>query len=188
MKYIFYGRMDLDQTTTGELPIIPFFFIIKRAKKISISKFSQVHQSKYWFLRNGCYVERLWLCISSSSIKVPYIELEAHRNCYWLHFYHSKDIKFTRKRRGQKPSKDLRFYLCRQGLKTAPRASNFFPNKCDPSMNTPSIYVQDRYEGNSFIFHTCQRFSYASWSIWLFSSLSKLLIELKHILDVKLRA
>ena len=114
------------------------------------------------------YVERLWLCISSSSIKVPYIELEAHRNCYWLHFYHSKDIKFTRKRRGQKPSKDQRFSLCRLGLKTAPRASNFFPNKCDPSMNTPSIYVQDRYEGNSFIFHTCRRFSYASWSIWLF--------------------
>ena len=133
--------MDLDQTTTGELPIIPFFFIIKRAKKISISKFSQVHQSKYWFLRNGCYVERLWLCISSSSIKVPYIELEAHRNCYWLHFYHSKDIKFTRKRRGQKPSKDLRFYLCRQGLKTAPRASNFFPNKCDPCLWTLHPYT-----------------------------------------------
>ena len=132
------------------------------------------------------YVERLWSCISSSSIKVPYIE--AHRNCYWLHFYHPKDIKFTRKRRGQKPSKDQRFSLCRQGLKTAPRASNFFPNKCDPCLWTLHPYTcrTGMRVIVLFFIHAEDLVMHLDQSDY--SSLSKLLIELKHILDVKLRA
>ena len=154
------------------------------------------HENAWTFINNNNlaiptfqvikYVERLWLCISSSSIKVPYIE--AQRNCYWLHFYHSKDIKFTRKRRGQKPSKDLHFSLCRQGLKNAPRTSKNFPNKCDSCLWTLHPYTcrTGMRVKVLFFIHAKDLVMHLDQSDY--SSLSKLLIELKHILDVKLRA